>query len=218
MSLSIQYESVNDANMRLSGTIVLYDGKPVYIREVGALAEGEGKNGDIYRVYIKELPIKPNDRGAYERKFISSKKFDLAPFPMGFMNTASGKAVYLSRAPRRQQKQGLSEATLSQYVVGDLSGQGRLVRFADLTSSQQFVDCINGKYPSVAEATKMVAEGADSVAFSRVFAIARDKSLPELIYLYHKKDKVGFIMDGKLKLSAKGRCLRESLNEVGVRC
>lgn len=215
MSLSIQYESVNDANMRLSGTIVLYDGKPVFIREVGAIGEGEGKNGDIYRVYINELPIK---RGAQtERKFISSKKFDLAPFPMGFMNTEAGKAVYLSRAPRRQQKQGLSEATLSQYAVGDLTG-ARVVRFADLTNSQPFVDCINGKYPSVAEATQLVKDGADSVAFSRCFAIARDSSLPELIYLYHKKDKVGFIMDGKLKLSAKGRCLRESLNEVGVRC
>jgi hypothetical protein len=203
--------------MRLSGTVVLYDGKPVYIREVGALRDAaEGKNGDIYRVYIKELPIKSGDDRDYERKFISSKKFDLAPFPMGFMNH-EGKAVYLSRAPRRQQKQGLSEQTLSCYNVGEAAA-GNVLRFANLTSNQAFVDCVMNKYPTVQEATRMVEQGADSAAFSRCFAIARDKSLPELIYLYHKNDKVGFIMDGTLKLSAKGRCLRESLNEVGVRC
>jgi hypothetical protein len=216
MSLSIQYESVNDANMRLGNTIVLYDGKPVYIREVGALGEGEGANGDIYRVYIKNLPISPTDRGAYERKFISSKKFDLAPFPMGFMNL-NEHAVYLSRAPKKQQKQGLSEGTLSAVTVGDPLGQQR-IRFADLLNKKEFADCISGNYPNVREATRLIEAGAQSVAFSRCFAMARDTALPELIYLYHKKDKVGFIMDGAFKLSAKGRCLRESLQEVGVRC
>ena len=216
MSLSIPYESVNDANMRLGNTIVLYDGKPVYVREVGAIGEGEGKNGDIFRVYVKELPLTAEDRGNYDRKFISSKKFDLAPFPMGFMNH-NGKAIYLSRAPKKQQRQGLSEGTLSSYTLGDTTGS-RAVRFNDLLRMTEFTDCISNKYPNVREATRLVEAGADSVAFSRVFAIARDASLPELIYLYHKKDKVGFIMDGNLKLSARGRCLRESLNEAGVRC
>jgi hypothetical protein len=216
MSLSIQYENVHDAQMRLQNTVILYDGEPVWISEVGQVGAGDPK-GDIFRVYIRPLPI--NGKEA-ERKFISSKKFDLAPFPMGFMNK-NGNVYYCSRLPRRQQRQGLSNQTFACSLIDGSSVERprREFNLENLVSDQCFLDCIKGKYPNVAEATRQIEEGnIQGVAFHRCFAIIRDAELSELIYLYHKREKVGFIMNGQLKLSKKGNCLKEALNEVGVRC
>jgi hypothetical protein len=220
MSLSIAYENVNDAQMRLVGTVVLYDGEPVYITDIRQKGEGDPK-GDIFRVYAEPLPYKGRGQSEQMRKFISSKKFDMAPFPMGFMNRG-GEATYLHRSAKKQQKQGLSNATLSVInlsAIQTLVKGGGAVRFEHLITYQEFLDCIKGKYPSIKEATELVSSGkAESVAFSRAFALCRDPSLEGLIYLFHKQDKVGFIMDGKLKLNKAARCLKESLQEVGIQC
>lgn len=225
MSLSIQYESVADAQMRLSNTVVLYDNDPVYITGVCAVGPGDPKP-DIFRVYARPLPYLVHQRGAMLRpfgkdedeqirKFISSRKFDLAPFPMGFVNK-DGHAKYTSRAPRRQQKQGLSEGTFTSRV---LTPYAQPLDFGTAISSQEFVDCIKGKYPSVQEATEMLKDDdVKSVAFCRTFALAKDNDLDDLIYLYHKTEKVGFILEQQLKLAKLAGCLKEALREVGVKC
>jgi hypothetical protein len=225
MSLSIQYESVADAQMRLQNTIVLYDKAPVYITKIGNVGPGDPKP-DTFRVYAFPLPYNKKDRVALDpfadeenqkqlRKFISSKKFDLAPFPMGFVNR-DGQVYYTSRAPRRQQKQGLSEGT---FTVRSLLPGGRPFGFMDAFSSQEFADCVNGKYPSLEEATEMLKqEEIRAVAFCRTFALVKDPELEDLIYLYHKEVKVGFILEDQLKLTKIAQCLKEALREVGVKC
>jgi hypothetical protein len=150
------------------------------------------------------------------RKFISSKKFDMAPFPMGFMNL-EGLAYYCSRLPRRQQRQGLSDGTFQAVAVGHEGMGGH--RLSDVIYFKEFVDCIKGNYPSFDQARRMLERGeATSVGFTRTFALIADESMPELVYLYHKKDKVGFIMGDVLKLSKEGKCLAEALKEANVRC
>jgi hypothetical protein len=258
MSLSIPYENLNDAQMRLQNTVVLYDGEPVYIQEIGQVGPGDPKE-DIFRVYAYPLPYKPagvlpkafkirhagmeqwhiaidnegnpvrvkpprppapepkpeDDGQAGFRKFISSKKFDLAPFPMGFLND-EGKVFYCHRRPRRQQRQGLSGETFIGEAVD--SGEPPL-QFGEVVGSSEFLDCIKGNYPRYDLAYQMVkGDGLNAVAFARNFALIRDKDMEELIYLYHKKEKVGFIVNGLVSLSKKGNCLRESLREEGVQC
>jgi hypothetical protein len=156
MSLSIQYESVADASMRLQGTVVLYDDKPVYIENVTQLDAGDNK-ADVFRIYHRALPY---GNSAQERKFISSKKYDLAPFPMGFMNK-DGIVYYCMRLPRKQQRQGLSAGTFS---CTDVSGQGRRYALEEAINFQEFADCIAGKYPSVKEATARIRAGEQAVA------------------------------------------------------
>lgn len=215
MSLSIPYENIHDAQMRLQGTVVLYDGDPVYITEV-AQKKVEDPKDDIFRVYASPLPYQPMQDKAEMRKFISSKKFDMAPFPMGFMNY-DGLAYYCTRLPRKQQRQGLSNGTFSSVPVGfpDMGG----VRFEQAISMKEFDECVKGKYPSFDEALKRLAEGeANSVGFTRCFAVVSDKDMPELVYLYHKKEKVGFVLEDRVKLSKAGKCLVEALREANVRC
>lgn len=218
MSLSVEYENLHDAQMRLQGTVVLYDGEPVYITGINQVGPDDPK-GDIFRVYASPLPYKPA-RGVMEaegfRKFISSKKFDMAPFPMGFMNL-NGVAYYCSRLPRRQQRQGLSNGTFSCIGVGmpDVPA----LRFENTIDKQPFVDCIKGKYPGFKDAIREIERGnANGMAFDRSFAVVTDIEMPELMYLFHKKEKVGFIMNDVLKLSKAGKCLTEALREVGVKC
>jgi hypothetical protein len=210
--------------MRLNNTVVLYDNEPVYITGVGAVGAGDPKP-DIFRVYAQPLPyvgggkfggrILPDGKEEQMRKFISSKKFDLAPFPMGFVNK-KGHVHYTSRAPRRQQKQGLSDATFTSQC---LLPHVRALDFTTAISSQEFVDCIKGKYPSVQEATEMLKDdNVKSVAFCRTFALVKDAEIDDLIYLYHKMNKVGFILEQQLKLTKLAGCLKEALREVGVKC
>jgi hypothetical protein len=212
MSLAIPYENVADAQMRLQGTVVLYENHPVFIREVAAVGQGDPKE-DIFRVYIQQLPL-DRQRDA-ERKFISSKKFDMAPFPMGFLNY-QGNVYYASRVPRRQQRQGLSEGTFSCNPTGVSLPP---LPFGTATGLPEFVDMVEGRYPSFNDAVRQIEHGeAGGVAFSRSFAIVADSEMPDLAYLYFKKDRVGFLMEERLKLSKQGKCLSEQLREAGVQC
>lgn len=224
MSLSVKYESVNDAQMRLQHTVVLYDGEPVYITGVSQVGPDDPKD-DIYRVYAAPLPFVPDRNGNQKeafRKFISSRKFDLAPFPLGFMNK-NDTTYYLSRQCKRQQKQGLSDNTIGVVDMSSFEGKGkglprRAFTVSNLVTYPEFLDTIKGRYPSLEEATALLQGDANAVAFSRVFALVKDQDLDDLIYLYHKTDKVGFILDGQLKLSKAARCLKEALQEVGIKC
>lgn len=216
MSLSIAYESLEDASMRLIQTVVMYDGEPVYITNIKNVGPDDPK-GDIFRVYCQPLPYgaKALDE-AQMRKFISSKKFDLAAFPMGFMNYGN-EALYCSRKPKRQQKQGLSNGTFD--CTNIRFPEADTPRLDGCLPMKEFHDCIKGVYPSFQEAVSLVQVGGKfAVAFSRTFAVVQDEDIEELLYIYHKKQKVGFIMDGKLKLAKVGLCLKEALAEEGVVC
>ena len=220
MSLSVQYETLEEAEMRLNGTVVLYDGEPVYITRVAKAGPDDGK-ADVFRVYAQPLPYKPNgglEDGAF-RKFISSKKFDLSTFKMGFMNY-KGEAIYCSRKPARQYKQGISNNT---FVTKPLTGDkpfpygAKAYRLTDLITDKSFVDMVKGVYPSFEKAREKVSKDGGSCAFSREYALMADADLDGLIYLYHKGDKVGFILDDKVKLANKMKCLKEALAELGLR-
>lgn len=205
-----EYETVEEANMRLSSTVVLYEGEPVYITEVRQLNEDDAKN-EIYRVYSTPLPYRRDARA--ERKLISSGKFDLSPFRMGFMNFG-GHAYYLSRNTARQNRQGLSERSLT--IVGPPDQPP--IRLSNIISEQEFVDMIKGKYPSMEEAVKMLQQPEyNAVAVSREYALKKDTDLDGLIILYHKDAKVGFMAGTKsFKLSKKFHFLKEQLKERNI--
>jgi hypothetical protein len=220
VSLSVPYETVEEAEMRLSGTVVLYDGEPVYVTKVAHAKAGD-PNGDIFRVYARPLPYKPNledkinaDGQDVFRKFISSRKFDMATIKMGFLNTGKG-LLYCSRKPSRQFKQGLSNNTL---VATPVTANVRAANMAGLLPLKEFAAMLKREYPSYA-ATLLKMQKDETVigmAFHPHFAVVRDAHIPELLYLYHKQDKVGLIQDKKVVLTKGMRCLKESIQELGI--
>jgi hypothetical protein len=216
MSLAIKYEGVDDARMRLRHTVVLYKRQPVYITEIN-----QGTDDEIFRVYFNELPLvsgrrgrglEDDEEGGNKRKFISSKHFDIAPFRMGYVNRPTNTgAFYCSRLPCRMQKQGLCE----ENFVG-IDNFGGIVPFGTFYSCKETLAMVEGRYPSFDVALKALNK-ITAVAFSRDFCLVKDTVIPDLIYLYHKGNKVGMYNSGKTSLGADFKCLRESLNELGVR-
>lgn len=227
MSLAIKYETVDDANMRLRNTVVLYKGNPVLIKTV---VSGETTD-DILRVLIQEIPVPKNTINKHDfeeirrgevklkvaddqRKYISSKHFDIAPFRMGYVNSPKGNgAFYCCRMPNRIQKQGLCAENFQGF-----DNFGGAVPFGTFLSCEETVEMITNKYPTFDQAVK----GLDkvlSVAFSRDFCIVKDEIIPNLLYIYHKGYKVGMHTKntGEVVLGAKFACLKEGLQEMKVK-
>lgn len=238
MSLAIKYENADDANMRLRYTVVLYKGEPVQIQQV---VRGEGKGDDILRVLFTPLPL-GKDEGKLpivpapkrrvrnlddlvaldvendaemKRKYISSKHFDIAPFKLGYVNRPSGSGVfYCTRLPNRIQKQGLCGENFSAR-----DNYGAPINFNTFLSCKQMIDMVHGNYPSFDEALRLLAEKVNSVAFHRDFALVKDEVIPNLLFLYHKGNKVGMYArnSGEVSLGNKYACLKESLQEQRIK-
>lgn len=220
MSLAIKYETVEDAQMRLRHTVVLYKGRPVYITAIGM-----GTGDEIFRVHYKELPLVSPERprrimdeegeeGDGKRKYISSKHFDIAPFRMGYVNRPSGGgAFYCSRMPNRMQKQGLCGENFRAF-----DNFGRQLDFNTFVSCKETVAMVENNYPSFDVALKSLDKIA-SVAFNRDFALAKDPVIPDLVFLYHKGEKVGMIAPKtrEVTLGDKFKCLKESLQEIELK-
>lgn len=226
MSLAIKYEAVEDARLRLRNTVVLYKGKPVLITDVVAGKKDED-DGPL-RVYMQELPTKPGKlyddpfkRAAAggriapdekeQRKLISSKHFDIAPFPLGYVNwPAAPGAFYCTRLPNRVQKQGLCSENFSGKF-----NTGAQVNWATVLTCKETLDMVNNNYPSFDRALAAL-DKVPSVAFHREFSLMKDEVLPDLVFLFHKGVKVGWYNKDGISLGAKFKCLKESLQEIRV--
>ena len=230
MSLAIKYESSEDAKLRLRHTVVLYNGEPVYIQDVKA---GNGKPDDILRVLFQPLPTTPPGglaRGDVfgrrrlvmppepapapaediQRKYISSKHFDIAPFRLGYVNAKTG-AFYCQRLPNRVQKQGLCSENFRGF-----DNHKDAVSFQAFLSCPETPEMVAGKYPTLDQALACLKKVA-SIAFDRDFCLVRDEVIPDLIYLYYKGDKVGMYSRDEIKLGDKFKCLKEKMNELQLK-
>lgn len=205
-----KYETTEEIKFRLESSIVLYDGQPVYISKVNVVDAEDRK--EIARVFYYELPLMGRGNGKEVRKYLSSKKFDLAPFKMGYLNHG-GEAVFLARTPVRQHKQGLSSTS---SVFTDCKGRrSENINFNTLTSSQGFVDMYKGVYPEFGHCGDLLGNNDhSSVAVSRSFAFVIDNDLDALMMM-HKGVRCGIAMKGDkaLKVSPKFHFLREEMED-----
>lgn len=227
MSLAIKYENREDARMRLRNTVVLYSGRPVLIVDI---ANGEGKD-DILRVLFNELPVgadavplkKKYDpfrakilEGAPElagenRKYISSKHFDIGAFKLGYVNDPKIGAFYCSRLPNHIQKQGLCTENFK-----GTTNFGGGVPFGTFLASRGTPLMVANDYPSFEVAMRNL-DKVPAVAFCREFSLVKDEVIPDLIYLYHKGSKVGYYSKNETILGKKFVCLKESLEEMRIK-
>jgi len=229
LSLAIKYENPDDARMRLRNTVVLYKKTPVLIQDV---VRGEGKGeDDILRVLFTELPVnnrRPQNKAGFpvedpfvrigervkaaeamQKKYISSKYFDIAPFKLGYVNRKNDP-FYCTRLPNRIQKQGLCSENFKAF-----SNFGPFVDFNTFLNCPETPAMIAGDYPSFDRAVDLI-EQCSAVAFSRDFCLVKDEVISALIYLYYKGKKVGLFDKNKINLGKKFECLKESLEEIKI--
>lgn len=163
-----RYQNGHDANMRLSRTIVKFEGRPIYV--VG-LWDGLLLQCKTLIDTVEDVLIDAND----SRLDISSPK-------LGFYQTSSG-TFYAMRCPTRSQRQGVDVARLLCYDVST----GLFTRASyDMSVLRAFGKSIFGDFRKISE----ILDG-QSGAFARTWAIRRTKS-KNVWLLYHKTEAVGF--------------------------
>lgn len=143
MAISIQYETLEEADMRLRGTVIYYEGEPVFVYKVSA--------GKPYRVHFVPLPLIPYNRDVHgvepdletfridgrenfvatekSRKYITSKNLDYGVSKVGFVSmhaVGCDKApVWVGRSTDRQYRQGLTSKNCS-ISIGNQAFDGNV--------------------------------------------------------------------------------------------
>lgn len=218
------YENIQEAQMRLRGTVVLYDKDPVYVWAV-INHKGDG----VFRIYISpvedvdhcpggmpinQIPhthaalgevmdewmatpnVMSNSKFRILRKKMNSPLFNrFRPFPLGMMN--AGKYVYyLERQPQRPKtEQGLvSSAVHATPISAAVNTQ--IMKSIDLFTPS-FRDCVVGDYPSPNNVLAGITNPRydnEAVAFHRQFALV--KGPIDTLFLAYKSDVIGALPNG----------------------
>jgi hypothetical protein len=131
-------------------------------------------------------------------------KVDLTPLPLGNINY-QGDCYYLSRAPARKWKQGLT--------VENLTCRNYLEGYNNFPVDKACIaDCVNNSYPTAKIAVESVEKDySKAVAFSRNFSIIKNR-----IIVYNCKIEVGSLAHNyrDFKLNDNAFFLKEMLQEA----
>jgi hypothetical protein len=231
------YENMAEAQYRLVGTIVLYDGEPYSV-----VAITDHKPDGIFRVYL--WPIKnnkqpyppytqehlagsaaqatyldtfletdPGKNSGMLRKHINSPSFNkFRPFLLGMINQG-GHTYYLEREPQRIREQGLTRAHVTCTTVSLSSSPVAGGRWHNGLHGPEFRDCIVGAHPTVKEVIEGLRDPStdnDAVAFHRDMALVRAPL--DMMFLNVKGNTVGMLEGTKdVRLSKKFGYLKESI-------
>lgn len=199
------YDSVDEAQRRLVGTVVTYDGQPVQINDVRSHPDG------ILRVSFQPWPFDGRDPDV--RKKINSPLFKrfVTP-PLGFCNYFSGRSAncfWTERVSARTQRQGLSSDTFNASALQS----GDRVSYGALISSDAFREMVTGEFPSYADALARLVPNS-SIAVDRNFALA--KTPGSYVFLYHRKEEIGIVLRDSLYLRNDRQHMLESISENPV--
>lgn len=194
-----KYLNASDVRMKLNRTVIFYDGRPCYVETSPSESEGWSK--------IQLTPLSGKDRKKFEVEH-DDEKVDTSAPTLGYLNYKSA-AYYLTRIPSRVSNQGLRSDNI-------ISNPGSLNW--NYILSQEFGDCLLGKYPTLNSAENMMYSLAwSSVAISPNFAIGTKPDLT--IGLYQNGNLIGKqVKTGKYVLDDfKGSSFtKKLLDKVGV--
>lgn len=239
------YENIAEAQMRLRGTVVMYDGQPVHIWGIA-----DHKGDGVFRAYVSpiedvnfapagnpvnQIPanhpgfgpsmdtwmqspaVKALDKFRIQRKKLDSPLFDkFRPFPLGMMNN-KGKAVYVERQPNRPKtEQGLIDLMLYTIPIELTPGRSSHVDMY----TKEFKHCILGEHPTPKEVLDGLTSDKyvnESVAFNRKFALL--KGPIDLLFLNYKGDTIGVLPNSDFSKVVIGRnfhYLKEVVDELNL--
>lgn len=193
---------------KFSGTTVLYDGKLAQICDVTG-------DGDTIQLEYVLLPY----RGQPSKKaYILDSNWDFTSLAsrIGYVNVEWGgvmNAVYCSRLPKRQTRQGLDTETVQ--VVNPLKDVSEF-NWNAVKDSPHLNITINNLYPSLKSCVQTLIQDPvknRSLSVSRRMAVVWDRiNPPNLLY---RRDRIGYTEDGEtVKLAAHKHFLYEELTDM----
>jgi hypothetical protein len=191
--MAFPYTDVNDASQHLLGTVVLYDGNPVVVM---------GIINDINGFEVQLVPCHPRGSDQF-RVSLWDPKIKTRNFNLGYVNFQNPGAVFLTRNPRRQYQQGLSDNNVV-VSTGD--------RFNSVRNSKAFVNAMRGIYPSINDCIKRLQNGdCTSIAFNTEFALAGGES--GIIRLMYREVEVGVVVNNTIFLGNQHNWLNKHIQK-----
>jgi len=185
------FELTQDGNMRLSDSIIRYQGKPIYV-------EGVAEDRVVIGTYL--------DGSGSVRKTMDDRDWDPSPVPTGYVNR-EGRCYYVCRRPTRRWKQGLHRDNVEVYSYEGSGSRG-------IINSAAFADTVLGNYPTLEEVLDNVRSRRwSSGAWTRKFALCREEQTG-LLWLMHRNNKVGWVQDNSPVLGENAQYLVEELQEA----
>lgn len=212
----IFWTDAQQAQERLTSTIILYDDRPVYVTDIVTRDREDVEAPHIPRANIFSVEDR---KRVTSRKRLDSPKFKrFRELPkLGWVNNPkTGLACYLSRRPvQGSRSHGISEGCLrgvSTFLDDNnnitLSRLGA-VAWQDCVFTQAFVNMHQGVYPSLEEVLLNIQENT-AVAYSRDFCVVQDRD--GIRWLYYKTTKAGiFTGSNTLSLLRNKAYLREMI-------
>lgn len=168
MTVSYGYD-YEYAHAKLSGSVVRYQEKLVYVYEIPPSGKAIVK------------PILENDNLS-----VHINSLDLTPVPLGYMNYGTS-AHYISRIPRRNWKQGIRPESIC-------SDSAYTQSFT--LECEEFINTVDGKYPALEMcAERIVCKEVTKQAFSRFFALG--EYFDGVFLLWYKNLIVGGVSPDK---------------------
>jgi hypothetical protein len=174
--------SLEDLRTIHKDTLVRYKGCLVYIVDF---------------VSAKRVEILHLDTRKHSIVQFNTQYFDFSPIRIGYVNYR-GVALYITRSPIRQYKQGISPYNIKVSLPNNIRLNTDYKK-SMVQSAFDEIKClkdvalllhIDGNYPSIEDAISSVIGSEDVVlkAFDKQFAI------DSLLNLYYKTDKVGAVV------------------------
>lgn len=199
------WESVEQANERLSGTYIMYGDKPYYVE--GTSTREAGPSARLSDLETGKTTWKVLTDEAFHN-------FHRLP-PLGFVNIVSRGApvaVYMARIPERSRAHGLKDNRVAVHELGPNGmARGTGMFFSRVAQDKGYTWRVANIYPTAQEIMDKLPENC-STAFSPQYAILKDSS--GLFRLFRKTELIGLITDRGLRLSPKTVCYREELEET----
>jgi hypothetical protein len=205
---NIFWTDTEQARERLTGTVVLYDGQPVYINDI---ENGNNFDDGIPRANIA---VCGESGDKVTRKRLDSPKFNkFRSLPeLGWVNSAKYGAILMQRRATRSRLHGLNgNNVLATFFYGMPEySTGRFERGWDyMYKTKSFVDACNNIYPSLESILLNIQEDS-ALGFSRKFAVYRDTL--GLRWLYRETERIGiFTNANSLNLLEKFKFYREEI-------
>lgn len=179
------------AEAKLSNSIVRVASRPFLVMRVG-------EGGNVLGRHLGYSGVKS----------VSLNELDLTPIPLGYWNSASGSASYLSRLPVRNWKQGLMANQIVMQTLNPIRGLN--------IDGEDFIKCLCNKYPSFAQTVEyLVCEPLKTLAFHKVFAMTQFSKKGNSTLLYKGEAVGNFSLDQRIPdLAPKYQFLQETLEEA----
>ena len=195
----MKYDSAEQANLRLKGTYILYDGELMQCG--GCPAEGTVA---LYTV--------PGQRGQMVVN-LDDPKLNMSDFRLGYVNKGA-RAGYLTRIPARQQRQGLCQTNVQvdpEWTRVTAQGVNTIL------GSVEFRDALQNKYPKFGECVDMLKGNPNirSRAFSRRFALYKDPEF-DLYELHYRGQRIAWGDPASFNLPSSHTYLRELIDQEGI--